>query len=317
MNRRHLALWTLFLFPACSGRDAAFPSRELRLIVQAAPGGISDTVSRVMAGLVEKRLGVPVVCENKPGAAGALAFSYVTRRPPDGYTLGHAPVEIAMVRSLGFADVGPDSMDLVCLVSKTQPVLVVQSSAPWRSFRHFIDSTRKTPGRMILANSGTGSIWHFNSLLMEEHCGVRVTHVPFGGSSASIASLLGGHVDAVVAGAGEVVSNVEAGQLRVLCVFDRVRSNLFREVPTSGEAGYDFGAPAWSGFFTPRGVPASVLDTLERAFREASESAEFRRLCAERGMEPLFLGRAAFTEFARGQASFFGEEIPKLLRLER
>ena len=100
---------------ACQDAGGPYPSHEIKLIVQASPGGISDTVSRFMASLVEKDTGVPVVCENKPGASGALAFSYVTRRPPDGYTIGHAPVEIAMVRALGYAEIGPEDMELSVL----------------------------------------------------------------------------------------------------------------------------------------------------------------------------------------------------------
>ncbi len=302
---------------SCTKEERRYPSREIKLIVQAAPGGISDTVSRVLAGLVEKKLGVPVVCENKPGAAGALAFSYVTRRPPDGYTLGHAPVEIAMVRSLGYADVGPENMDLICLVSKTPPALVVQAKSAWRTFDQFLDAARQNPGLLILANSGTGSIWHFNALLMEERCNVRFTHVPFNGSSASVASLLGGHVDGAVAGVGEVISNVNAGQLRVLSVFDRSRSRLYPDVPTAEEAGHSFGAPAWSGFYSPRGIPGKTLQLLTEAFREAFENTRFQRLCEERGMEPLFLDTRGFRQFAVEQAEFFGAEIPKLLRLER
>lgn len=301
----------------CRARDGAYPARELRLVVQASPGGISDTVSRFMASLVERRLGVPVVCENRPGAAGALAFSYVTRRPPDGYTLGHAPVEIAMVRTLGYSDVGPDRMDLLCLVSKTPPVIVVHADAPWKSFQAFLEAARREPGKLIVANSGTGSIWHFNALLMEAASGARVTHLPFNGSSASVTALLGRHVDAAVAGAGEVVSNVRAGQVRVLAVFDTERSRLYPDVPTTGDAGAAFGAPAWSGFFAPKGIAEATAQLLEGAFRAASASEEFQRLCADRGMQPLFLDRARFRAFADEQAAFFAREIPRLLRLER
>lgn len=301
----------------CQSEQGPYPSRELKLIVQASPGGISDTVSRFMASLIEKELGVPVVCENKPGASGALAFSYVVRRPPDGYTLGHAPVEITIVRTLGYADVGPDSMDLICLVSKTPPVLVVQADAPWHTFEEFLEEARREPGRLIMANAGTGSIWHFNTLLMEQQANVRVTHVPYGGSSGSLASLLGGHVDAVVAGAGEAVANVEAGALRVLAVFDESRSQLFPDAPASHELGYAFGAPAWSGFFAPKGIPEEVRLQLEAAFRKAAESREWKKLCEERGMEALFLGSDEFRQYALQQARFFESEIPKLLRLER
>jgi tripartite-type tricarboxylate transporter receptor subunit TctC len=302
---------------ACGREEGPYPSRELKLIVQASPGGISDTVSRFMASLVEKDLGVPVVCENKPGASGALAFSYVTRRAPDGYTIGHAPVEISVVRTLGYADVGPDNMGLICLVSKTPAVLVVRSDAPWDRFEDFLAAANHEPGGLIMAHAGTGSIWHFNSLLMEQQTGVRVTYVPYGGSSGSLASLLGGHVDAVVAGTGEAVANVKAGRLKVLAVFDESRSQLYPEAPTSHELGYDFGAPAWSGFFAPAGVSDDIRSRLEQAFQKAFESSAWKKLCEERGMEPVFLGAAEFQQFAMEQAQFFGSQIPNLLRLAR
>ena len=319
MLRRSVLLIVVFgaALSGCGSESGAFPSRELKLIVQASPGGLSDSVSRIMASLSEADLGVPVVCENKPGASGALAYSYVVRRPPDGYTLGHAAVEIAMVRSLGYADVGPEDMDLICLVQQSPPVLVVRADSPWASFADFAAAAKKDPGAVIMANSGTGSIWHFNTLLMERYAGLRVTHVPYNGSSGSLASLLGGHVDAVIAGAGEAVANVEAGRLRPLAILAESRSRIYPGTPTTHELGYPFGAPAWSGFFGPKGMPEQVVSRLESAFRTAFDSEEWRRLCRDRGMEPLFLDRRQFREFARRQGNFFREEIPRLLTMER
>ena len=314
-SRRHFLETVLggAVLSSCSGSGGPYPSREVKLIVQAAPGGLSDTVSRVTANLMEPRLGVPVVCGNKPGASGALAFSFVTRRPPDGYTIGHAPVEIAMVRTLGFADVGPDNMDLLCLVSKTQPVLAVRADSAWKTFGDFVSDLRGRPGYFVVANSGTGSIWHINALLMENALGVSLVHCPFGGSTGSLTALLGGHVDAAVAGAGEVVPHVQAKSLSALAVFDTERSSLFPETPPVAELGYDFGASAWSGFYAPQGLPEDRSETLIDAIHSAFESREFQRLCAERGMEPIFLAGDAFRAFALQQASFFGEVIPELL----
>lgn len=297
--------------------DGPYPSREVKLIVQASPGGLSDTVSRFMGSLVERDLGVPVVCENRPGASGALAFSYVVRRQPDGYTIGHAPVEISVVRTLGYADVGPDNMSLICLVSKAPAVLVVQNDAPWNSFAEFIAAAKAKPGGLIMAHSGTGSVWHFNALLMEQATGVRVTYVPYGGSSAAMASLLGGHVDAVVAGTGEAIANVEAGALKALAVFDEKRSPLYADTVTSHELGYAFGVPAWSGFFGPEGIPEAIVERLEIGFRRGFETDEWKKLCQERGMEPVFMGQKQFKEFALSQAQFFAAEVPELLRMER
>jgi tripartite-type tricarboxylate transporter receptor subunit TctC len=297
----------------CQRASGPYPSREIKLIVQASPGGLSDTVSRFMASLAEKDLGVPVVCENKPGASGALAFSYVTRRPPDGYTLGHAPVEIAMVRALGYADIGPQDMELICLVSRTPPALVVRADAPWKTLGDFVAAARAKPGDLILANSGIGSIWHFNTLLLERAAGIRVTHLPYPGSSAAIVSLLGGHVDGLVAGVGEVVANVNSGHLHVLAVLDETRSGIFPDAPTTQELGYAIGTPAWSGFFGPKGIPEDRRRRLEQAFRAGFETEEWKKLCDERGMEAIFLDSRQFQEFAQQQAEFFSSEIPQLV----
>jgi len=310
-------VWWVFLTGCAKNPEGPYPSREVKLIVQASPGGLSDTVSRFMGSLIERDLKVPVVCENRPGASGALAFSYVVRRNPDGYTIGHAPVEISVVRALGYADVGPDNMSLICLVSKAPAVLVVRKDSPWTTFDEFVAAAKAKPGGLIMAHSGTGSVWHFNALLMEQATGVRVTYVPYGGSSAAMASLLGGHVDCVVAGTGEAIANVEAGALRPLAVFDETRSRLYPDTPSSFELGYAFGIPAWSGFFGPAGIPDERITRLEKAFRLGFETDEWKKLCRERGMEPVFMGREAFHAFALSQADFFAREIPELLRLKR
>ena len=317
MHRRWIGCALALAAWACGGAEGPYPSHEIKLVVQASPGGTSDTVSRVMASLAEGELGVPIVCENKPGAAGALAFSYVTRRPADGYTIGHAPVEIAMVRSLGYADVGPAQMSLICMVSKTPPALVVRSDSEWKTLGDFVEAAKSRPGERIMANSGVGSIWHFNTLLLEREAGIRVTHLPYPGSSGALVALLGGHVDAVVAGVGEVVAHVTAGKLRPLAVFDETRTSVFPETPTTHELGFAIGAPAWSGFFGPAGMPPEAVDKLAGAFGDAFRTEQWAKLCQESGMTPAFLGRAEFERFAADQAELFGRQIPELLRMER
>jgi tripartite-type tricarboxylate transporter receptor subunit TctC len=218
-----------------------------------------------------------------------------------------------MVRALGFATLGPQDMDLLCLVTKTKPVLAVRTQSPWRSWQDFVQSARARPEYFVIGNSGTGSIWHINALLMEQAAGLRLVHCPFSGSSAALAALLGGHVDAAVAGAGEVAPHVKAGALRALAVFDEKRSPLFTDVPAVREHGYEFGVSAWSGFFGPKGLPPPVKARLASAFRAAFGHPEFQTLCRERGMEPVFLGPDEFARFAMEQARFFESVIPRLV----
>jgi len=119
-----------------------------------------------------------------------------------------------------------------------------------------------------------------------------------------------------VAGAGEAIPHVQAGRLRVISVLGRERSKLFPEVPSSGESGFDTGAPAWSGFYAPRGLPAEARNKLEQALDAAFHSEIFQRVCVERGMEPRLLLGEAFREFASAQSAFFASTIPSLLRHE-
>ncbi|MEZ5398223.1 MAG: tripartite tricarboxylate transporter substrate binding protein [Bryobacteraceae bacterium] len=304
------------MLTGCSQDAGPYPSREIRLIVQAAPGGLSDTVSRITASVMEKELGAPVVCENKPGAAGALAFSYVARQAPDGYTIGHAPVELTMVRSLGFANVGPEDTDLLALVSKAQPAIAVLPDAPWATLAEFVEAARAKPGYFVVGNSGTGSIWHINALLFERQTRTRLIHCPFAGSSGSITALLGGHIDAVVAAAGEVIPQVKAGRVRVLAVFGKERSPVMPDAPASLEQGFDFGASAWSGFFAPKGLDPAVRAKLEKAVSAAYASEAFQKVCRERGIEPSLLVGSEFAKFARSEAAFYDGTLPSLLRGE-
>lgn len=305
------------LLAGCARPTGEFPTREVKLIVQASPGGLSDTISRITASLMENQLGAPVVCENRPGASGALAFSYVARQPADGYTIGHAPVEIALVRTMGFADVGPDNMDLLCLVAKTPPALAVPADSAWKSLPHFLEAVRARPGYYVIGNSGTGAIWHVNAMLLERHARIQVIHCPFSGGAAALTALLGGHVDAVVAGVSEILPHVRSGRLRLLSVFDQERSRFLPDIPTAREEGYDFGAPAWSGFFGPRGMDPATRRTLAEAVSAAYRTEEFQKMCEERGIEPILLETDEFHEFATSQADYFARMIPSLLRESR
>ena len=259
----------------CSSNEDSYPSKEIKLIVQASPGGASDMVSRVMASLAEGHLNVPIVCEYKPGASGALAFSFVARRPSDGYTIGHAPVEIAIVRSLGYADIGPSDVSLICLVSKTAPALVVHADSPWQSFDDFIAAAKADTGSIVMANSGIGSIWHFNILLLEQGTGARFTHLPYGGSAPALVSVIGRHSDAAVAAVGEVISHVQAGSLRALAVFDAGRSQVMSDVPTSHELGYPIGAPRMERILRPG---RDAFGTCRHASRRLQDRLRNRRV---------------------------------------
>jgi tripartite-type tricarboxylate transporter receptor subunit TctC len=286
------------------GPEGPYPSRELRLVVQASPGGMSDAISRYVARGLQERLGVPVVAENRVGAAGMLAFSFVSRSRPDGYTFGYAPVELAILPHLGYSRVTIDDFDFLALHTRAPAVVAVRDDAAMSD----LDALRATAQgrRVTVGTSGTGSIWHLAGLAAARALGVELTFVPFGGSSQAVTALLGGHVDAVVAGPLEVDAHVRAGAVRPLGVMADERSPLLPDVPTFTELGHaGVTMHAWGGFVAPRNLPPDRRERLVSALVEVLRSPEFEAFARERGLDVDILVGGEFEAFVREEMREF------------
>ena len=217
-----------------------YPTKPINLIIQAAPGGLSDLTARTVGSVVSEVLGVPVLFTNRPGAAGAVAMTYVKESRPDGYTIGYVPVELAMVEALGYAqDLNPHSFDLICASNIAPATITVRADSGWETLDDLIEWCKANPGKLRVGNSGTGSIWYVAGASFAKAAGIEVNHVPFDGAAPAVAALLGKHIDMVPVSEMEVRSGVESGELRILAVFSSERSQCNPDVPTMKELGYD------------------------------------------------------------------------------
>jgi tripartite-type tricarboxylate transporter receptor subunit TctC len=286
------------------GPEPPYPGREIRLVVHASPGGISDAVSRHVARGLQERLGVPVVAENRVGAAGSVALSFVARSRPDGYTLGYAPVDMTIIPHLGYSRVTLDDFDYLTLHTRAPGALAVRADSPLATLETFVSMARAR--RLSMGTSGSGSIWHLAGLALSGALDVPLSYVPFGGSGQAVTALLGGHVDAVVAAPFEVDAHVRAGHVRVLGVMAEARSPLLPDVPTFHSLGYpDLSIDAWGGFLAPRGIPAERRQPLVDALHDVLSSPDFERFARERGLEVQILTGAAFEQFVREESKQF------------
>lgn len=307
------ALMLAVVMAATPAFAADYPNRPITVVIQAAPGGVSDATARMVGSLVEKELGVPVTPVNRTGAAGAIAMSYLARRPADGYTFGYVPVELSMVKVLGFGDVSPDDLDLLAQAVVVPAAVTVRSDSPWNTLDEFLAYARENPGAIRVGNSGPGSIWHIAAGALEMKTGIKVTHVPFNGAAPAVAALLGGHLEAVTVSPTEVLSGVQSGELRVLAVMSDQRSPVVPDVPTMEELGYDdVVIAAWGGFAAPKGMPADVREKLAGAIAKAIQSDEFAEMAAARGMTVAYLPGDEFYKFASEQYEMFSELIPAM-----
>jgi tripartite-type tricarboxylate transporter receptor subunit TctC len=290
-----------------NGGDApAYPTHDITLTVQAAPGGGSDMASRTIAKVLEKDLGVSIIVENRPGASGSVAVKYVSGLKPDGYHIGFTPVELAMFDHLGY-DVPPDSVELLAEIMNQPGTIAVPADSPYKDLKSLMEAAKTK--KITVSNSGAGSSWEAATKILGQLGGVDFTRVPFDGGAPAVTAAMGGKVDAVVAGAGETHPGVASGKLRVLAIFSQQPHPIFSDIPTAKSLGYDMEFGSWGGLYAPKGLPANVKKTLEDAIAKAVKSPGFTDPISKTGTIVTYKNAADFTTFVDSEYVRFGKVL--------
>ncbi len=289
-----------------------FPTRTLTIICPYAAGGGTDLFARGLARAAEKELGSTITVSNVTGGAGAIGHAAGIIAPPDGYTVTAVTFELVSLPLQGLVPFTYENFDLLMRVNMDPGALAVQADFPADTLEEFIAWTRNR-GSVQIANSGPGSSFHLASARMGEVLDLPVSHIPFNGASPAITALVGGHVDAVVVGPGEMQVQVEAGNLKVLAVMSEERLKLFPDFPTFREFGYDVVMGTWRGLAVPLGIPPEIRERLTEAFLAAMHSEEFRAFAHRGGLNLAFADAEAFQQSVRDQS----EQVNALMdRLE-
>lgn len=293
---------------AALAQSEAWPSRAVKIIVGYPPGGATDVAARLLAADLGKSLGQQVVIENKPGAGGMVAGSYVVRSDPDGYTLlmgASAEVSIApiTVKTMPF-----DPMkDLVpvTLVGQVPFFMVINPGLPVNTLAEFITYAKANPGKLNYSSFGNNTSNHFAGELFKSMAGVNTIHVPYKGSGPSIADLISGQVQYTFDSPPAVVEQVRGGRLRALAISGPARLAVLPDVPTFAEAGLPgFSGGTWFGLLAPAATPAPLVARINAAVVKVLHSPELRRAFAERN---ILTGGDSPAEFGR----FIQAEVTK------
>lgn len=289
-RRRLLSLaLTAALAPCAGARADAYPSRPVRVMVGFPAGGGADILARLVADWLQARLGQPFLVENRPGASTNLATEAVVRAAPDGYTLLKTTTSNllngALYEGLGYdfvRDVAP-----VAGISMQPLVLAVVPDLPAGSVPELIAHARAHPGRLNLANTGTGTISHLAGELFRQEAGIDVVQVPYRGAAPLAPDLMGGRVQATFDNLAGWIGHIRAGRVRALAVTSPRRSDALPEVPTVGEflAGYQ--AFAIAGLGAPRGTPGPVIAALNAAIQAGLADPGLAARLAGLGAMPL------------------------------
>lgn len=291
---------------AARAQTPAWPSRPITVIVPYVPGGLPDTNARFIAQRLAEKLGQPVVIENRPGANGAIGSEAVARARPDGYTLlfgtmGTHGSNPAIYRSTPY-DVVRDFTPVHALFADNN-IAVTSTRSPFRSLADIVAYARANPGKLTFGSGGVGSGVHLAGAQFQKVAGLDILHVPYRGTTASLADLAAGRIDLMFDYAVTSMPLIEAGQIRPLAVTGQRRLPQLPNVPTVGEAGYpDAVLDVWSGLFLPAGVPTAIVDRLADTIETILAEPEAERWAARTDSGRLIgVSRERFADFIQAE----------------
>jgi tripartite-type tricarboxylate transporter receptor subunit TctC len=269
---------------------ASYPSKHIRLVIPFSPGGGTDIVGRMMAQKLSEAWGQQVIVDNKAGANGTIGADMVAKSPPDGYTLCLFTASHSVNVSLQgvkqpyelFRDFAP-----IALLAVQPYVLVINPRVPAKSVGELVALAKAQPGALTFGSSGVGGLLHLSAELFSALAKIKITHVPYKGGAVAMMDVMAGNVDMMFTSLNQSNTFIEAGRLRLLAVTTAKRSPAVPKIPTMQEAGVPgYAVESWYGLAAPAGVPAAIIDKINREINRILKLPEVAERMASDGATP-------------------------------
>jgi tripartite-type tricarboxylate transporter receptor subunit TctC len=270
-----IAAACLALVPAFA-QSQAFPSQPITLIVPWPPGGGSDTAMRMTAEAASKKMGVPVVVVNKPGAGGTVGIKEAMSSKPDGYTLAMIATGALFAQYNNPNANSLDEMEPVVFFGDDPSAITVNAKQPFKTLKELVDYAKANPGKLKNGNDQPGGSSHVAAAVFEKGLGIRLTKVPYAGFAPTVQALLSGEVDMASIALPDVIEQHASGKVRVLGVASNARHFKAPDVPTFAEQGFPLISGLWRVVAAPKGIAPDRLKLLETRFIETLSDKEFQ-----------------------------------------
>jgi tripartite-type tricarboxylate transporter receptor subunit TctC len=294
--------------------QAAWPSRNITMIVPFPAGGQADLAARPVALALERILGKPVIVDNRAGGGGgSVGNGQAARAEPDGYTLLMTLSSLAVLPEADRLFDRPVSYEVsqfapVARVLADPTLLAVPASAPWKTLQDFVDDAKKRPGEIPYGSSGPYGTLHVAMEMFASSAGIKLLHVPFRGAGPALTALLSGTVQALASAPGTLKQQVDDGKMRVLG---------FPDLPTFKELGYkDVEFYIWAGLFAPSALPAPIMTRLREAMAQAVTAPEVTRTFETAGSPVAYLDAPAFAKFVEADSARLIAAVKKIGKVE-
>jgi tripartite-type tricarboxylate transporter receptor subunit TctC len=285
----------------------SYPTKTIKIIVPQPPGGnVGDIQSRLISPILSKRLGQPVVVENRPGAGGMIGTAMLAKAPPDGYTLASAQAGTVVMLPHTSKQATYDPLkDFAAIVMTTRNYMNIYAhpQQPFKTLPEMIAYAKANPGKLTVATNGEGAFPHLTFELLRIMAGFTYHHVPYKGSSQAEIGVLNGECQVGVAGAS-VTPQIKAGKLTLLASTGETRAPSWPDKPSAAETvpGYSFGG--WFGVIAPAGTPKEIVNKLNEEINRVMNSPDVAKMMADQEMyvvneSPKYLEDAIKSDFVK------------------
>lgn len=286
---------------AAQAQAQDYPSQPIRMIVPYPPGGGNDALGRITAEYLSRRLGQPVVVENKPGAGSAIGIDLVAKAKPDGYTiLWTASDGISLLPAVkqGLPYRVPEDFSFIATATDWSNIVAVNPKLPVKNFAEFVTYAKANPGKLRYGTAGVGGAPHMATALLAKTAGIEMVHVPYQGTGPALTAVVGGHIDLTLSSPGPLKPLLDNGSLRAIVIADQKRHPLYPDVPTTAEAGFPgLLVKFWAGLMAPAGVPEQILAKLRGEMEGMLKDPQIVERFDKLGYLPVFMQGDAFKNF--------------------
>jgi tripartite-type tricarboxylate transporter receptor subunit TctC len=309
-----LAIASLMAVPVVGAQSAAqsFPNKPIRFVVPFPPGGGNDILARALAPKMSEILGQQVVIDNRAGAGGNIGADFVAKSPPDGYTIVIASNQVTMnpwiYSKLPF-DIAKD-FSPIAQIASVPMLLAINPEVPAKNLKEFIALAKAKPGSLNYSTPGLGTPQHIAFEVFNFDAGVKVTHVPYKGTSPSIVDLIGGQVQATIGTMASLEQHVKSGKVRAIAVSTPQRSPAMPDIPTIEEGGLKgYNVPLWYSVLAPANTPKEIVSKISASIRDALRDPQTKAQLERQGFVESYLDPAQMTALIKQDLTYWQKAI--------
>ncbi len=310
---RLLGLAALFAAQAAFGQGTKnYPDKPVRVVVGYSPGGLPDTIARLIGQKLSERWGQQFVVENKPGANGILGAEFVAKAAPDGYTLLMTDNSTHAIIPFLYAKLPYDAdKDLIpaSLTARAPLFLAALPSVKANSFQELIALVKASPGKYSYGSSGIGSTHHLCMAYLAASLSLDMVHVPYKGTGQSVPALVGGQVPMVLSGYPTLAAHAKEGRVKLLAINSLKRSELAPDVPAIAETipGFDF-APTF-GLFAPNGTSREITAKIGADVAQVVKLPDIAERMRNLGIEPIGASGEEWAKLLKADAERYAKAV--------